>query len=206
MSLPLVLLLCFFCRRFSLTCFLYWLYYCQNWNECLPSRTAPLLFMLLSWEGTFELFCCCLVPMQTLIYPIRSGRYLSSRFEKDRYFKRYCLVVNFCFVFLQYNEIPAALTKSDHILKVLHPRVIKRDSWLLCSYLPTTMCTDWGETKQTKTHRESATVLYKVPYAVVMWIKPGLNASNMKSAYICYVHRVPYASVQQNIVFFNWNV
>lgn len=38
------------------------------------------------------------------------------------------LLLTFVFCVLQYNEVPAALTKSDHILKVLHPRVIKRDS------------------------------------------------------------------------------
>lgn len=82
--------------------------------------------------------------------------------------------------FLQNNELPSDLTKSDRILKVLHPRVINGDSWLPLRHRQTCRwCTDdvyWGETKKQKPYVKLTLqqyVLYNVPAAVTCWLNLG---------------------------------
>lgn len=113
-------------------------------------------------------------------------RHLPVDLDENTHTRHYHLSL-FIFIpcVLQNNELPSDLTKSDRILKVLHPRVINGDSWLPPRHRQTCRwCADnvyWGETKKTTTLCQTypATICtVKRPYCCHMLIKPGLNLSN----------------------------
>lgn len=103
---------------------------------------------------------------------------------------------------LQNNELPADLTKSERILKVLRPKLLNGDSWWLLSSscLPVL---HWREIKQQ--HTVNSTQTQPVLYVVLasdcchMLNKPGLNTQqhNVQPKCIC----PPHLSVSVKMVF-----
>lgn len=98
---------------------------------------------------------------------------------------------------LQYNELPADLTKSERILKILHPKILNGDSW----WSPVTLLLPVNTRHKTSTtHTESSllpptticTVLLKS--SCHMLNKTGLTLEQhsvqpKKNAFVCH-HRL----------------
>lgn len=112
-------------------------------------------------------------------------------------------ITSACKLFLmQNNELPADLTKSDRILKVLHPKILNGDSWWppqtpclhACLYHTDDVC--WGEEKTTAQCQIYSTTICTV-HGACLWLrlkwschmlnKPGLNLEqhNVQPKCIC---------------------